>query len=472
MTYSTITAKDGREIKRLGIQPEFEGVVIPRYVSAGNGLEAKVRQAFLFDATEAAFAWFNHWPLDERQKWLQETIRYFTDNMGNEKRIKLPVLEGWVIQHFVEYRTGRERSIDQIAEEIWKLWEAGVRKEHEKMDKFLVGNAISDDFEEPCLTKGGIWHARVKRRGDERGTERGREIRLANAEIRNGKFNIAGLEIVDPSPLFRENIGRERRHGDDPEILHIVGYHPMSLIYWINGLSPEKKIEKGLSPNYRVLMPYDFNGHEFLVIEAVGRRYLPIKTALKSQVSNLFPVSAYINDHPETFAPEIRQAIEERLAFVGIGKYKFEDKPHRKMLGSIEKLLESLGYRFNGFALNFRRYGEQYQTASVVFSNEDASRNVHIIYDSKFNAPPLLLEKFTPAEWGKENRDGRYGWTVKKRMDTSPFEMYNQWRPDFDRHTQSQLWLPSRIIQPHEVVLAQHPEFRKDYERFEQSLKR
>lgn len=455
--------------RRLGIHPEFEGIVMPLYVSTGNSLETKVRHAFLFDASQAAFAWFNHLPLAKREGGLQERVRYFMDNLGNEERIKLPVLEGWIINNLSDYRTGRKRNVEEIAVEIWNLWEVGVRREHEKMNKFLVGDAISDDFEEPYQTKGGIWRARVKRRGDERGTERGREIRLANAEIRNGKFNIAGLEIVDPSPLYRENIGREKRHGNDPEVLHFVGYHPMSLICWINGLSPEQKIEKGLLPDYKVLMPYNFNEHEFLVFEAVSRRYSPIKPALKSQVSNLFPVSAYINDHPKTFAPEVRQAIEERLAWVGIGKYKLEDKPHRKILRSIEKQLEEDGYRFNGLALDFRRYGEQYQTSSIVFSNDDGSRNVHIVYDSNFDVPPLLMEKFTQAAWGRENIDGKHGWSVKKRMDTSPFEMYNEWRPDFDRH--SQRWLPTRLIKPHEVILAQYPELELEYARFEQKLK-
>src|SRR3989338_2588754 len=340
VSQQTTIAMGGRKIKRLGIQPEFEGIVIPSYasagISAGDGLEKKVRHAVLFDAAEGAFAYFNHWPLEEKQSRLKDAIRYTIDNIGNEKRVNLPILEGWVPIHSWDYRASRERTIDGIAEEIWKDLEKGVRREHEGMDKFLTTQAIGGEYEEPSLSKGGIWSANIRRRGDER-LERGREIRLANAEIRNGNFNISGLEFTpsglnfeDTSPLHRENLGRERKHGDDPEILHLAGYHVQALIYWINGLSPEKKIEKGLAPNYRVVMPYDFNGHELLVVEAVARRYLPIKNRLRSQVNSLFAASAYINDHPETFSPEIKWAIENRRAWVGIGKYKFEDEPDRK----------------------------------------------------------------------------------------------------------------------------------------------
>ena len=474
MTQQQIIDSKARKINRLGVQPEFEGIVIPRHASAGNGLEEKVRHAILFDAAEGAFAYFNQRLGGEKYWHLTETIRYILGNIGNEKRVKLPVLEGWVTHYSVNYRTGRERTIDGIAEEIWKDLEKGVRREHEGMDKFLTTQAIGGEFKEPHLTPGGIWYADVGRRGDER-LERKRNVRLANAEIRNGNFNISGLEFTfsgvdseDTSPLHRENLGRERRHGDDPEVLHLAGYHVQVLIYWINGLSPEKKIEKGLSPNYKVLAPYDFTGHEFLVVEAVARRYMPIRVRLKSQVSSISAVSAYINDHPEIFSPEIKQAIEKRLAWVGVGKYKFEDEPDREVLGSIEKLLGELGYRFNGFALNFRRYGEQYPTVSPVFSTEDASRNVHIIYDSNFNVPPLLLVKFTQAELEKENSAGRRGWNVEERVDTSPFGLYNHWRPDFDRH--SQRWLVTRLTRPHQIVLAQYPELGPRYASFEQRI--
>jgi len=470
-------AKDGRKIKRLGIQPEFEGIVIPR-CAAADGLEGRVRHAVLFDAAEGAFAYFNHWSLEEKQSRLKDAIRYAIDNIGNEKRVKLPVLEGWVTHYSLNYRTGRERTIDGIAEEIWKALEKGVKREHEGMDKFLTTQAIGGEhgeYEEPNLTTGGMWSAKVRRRGDER-LERGREIRLANFEIRNGRFNVSGLEFTpsgvdfeDTSPLYRERLGREKRHGDDKEVLHLAGYHVQALIYWINGLSAEKKQEMGLLPNYRVVMPYDFNGHELLVMEAVARRYMPIKVRLKSQVSHISAVSAFLNDHPpEIFSPEIKQAIEKRFAWVGVGKYKFEDEPDREVLGSIEKLLEELGYRFNGFALNFRRYGEQYQTVSPVFSTKDASRNVHIIYDSRFNVPPLLLVKFTQAEWEKANAAGRNGWSVEEHVGTSPFELYNHWRPDFDRH--SQRWLLTRLTRPHEIVLAQHQELKQQYETFERGL--
>ncbi len=440
-------------------------------------MEERIRHTILFDAAEGAFAYFNHWPLEEKRSRLKDAIRYVIGNIGNEKRVKLPVLEGWVTLHSVDYyRAARESTIDEIAEEIWKDLEKGVRREHEGMDKFLTTQAIGGEYEEPSLTTGGIWRAKVRRRGDER-LERGREIRLANAEIKRGSFNISGLEFTplgmgfeDTSPLHRENLGREKRHGDDPEVLHLAGYHVQALIYWINGLSAEKKTEMGLLPDYRVVMPYNFTGHELLVMEAVARRYLPIKAKLRSQVSSLFAVSACINDHPEAFSPQINRAIEKRLAWVGIGKYKFEDEPHREVLGSIEKQLERLGYRFNGFALNFRRYGEQYQTVSSVFSNENASRNVHIVYDSKFNVPPLLLAKFTEAEWKKANEAGRqHGWSIEKRVDTSPFELYNHWRPDLDRH--SQRWLVTRLTKPNEMVLAQHPELAEQYAAFEQRLR-
>ena len=76
MAPQTITAKDGRKINRLGIQPQFEGIVIPTYASAGNGLEEKVRHAILFDAAEGAFAYFNQ-RIEEKQAYLRETIRFF-----------------------------------------------------------------------------------------------------------------------------------------------------------------------------------------------------------------------------------------------------------------------------------------------------------------------------------------------------------------------------------------------------------
>ena len=127
-------------------------------------------------------------------------------------------------------------------------------------------------------------------------------------------------------------------------------------------------------------------------------------------------------------------------------------------------------HRFNGFALNFRGYGEKYQTASAVYSNKDASRNIHIIYDGIFDAPPLLLAKFTQAEWEKVNAAGRHGWSVEKRVDASPFALYNHWRPDFDRH--SQRWLVTWITRPHQIVLAQHPELEQQYAAFERRLKK
>src|SRR3989338_6945791 len=335
------------------------------------------------------------------------------------------------------------------------------------MDKFLTILAI-DEYEKPELTTGGIWEAKVVRRGDER-LERAREIRLANAEIKNGRINIPGLEFTDSSPIFREHTGRERRHGYDSDILHIAGYHLDAMILYINEMSPEKKAEMNLPPDYKVVMPYNFKGHEFLVVEAVARRYLPIKSKLESQRS-LFAASTFLNDHAEVFSPEIKRELEEGNISVGVGKHLLEDKPHRSILKSIEGLLvKELGYQYDGFAVDFRDYGSRHQTVSIVYTSPDKRRAVHIIYDGKFDVPPLMLRKVTRGEWGTLNHDRRAGWVVKPKPKDSPFAGFGQWYPDFDRHSQRHLVV--RIEKPEQFILEQYQGLVPQYQRFEQQLR-
>ena len=78
--------------RSLGIVPQFEGVVIPRFKGPRNAsLEEKVRDSILWDAAEAAFAEFNHWSEEERLVRLKTTIEYIREQGLNEDRIKLPV---------------------------------------------------------------------------------------------------------------------------------------------------------------------------------------------------------------------------------------------------------------------------------------------------------------------------------------------------------------------------------------------
>lgn len=458
--YATDESGTGRS---LGVHPEFEGIVMPRSVGSNQtrGGKKAVRNAVMWDAAEAAFAYFNHWPLSEKQERLTDAVRYITENEHNPNRITLPVMQGWTAFH-----TGK--SVDQIAGELWRLLEKGVKQRHEGMDKFLTTPAIGDEYEKPELTTGGIWEAKVVRRGDER-LERAREIRLANAEIRDGRINIPGLEFTDSSPIFREHTGRERRHGYDSDILHIASYHLDAMILYINEMSPEKKAEKNLPPDYKVVMPYNFKGHEFLVVEAVARRYLPIKAKLENQRS-LFAVSTFLNDHPELFSPETKRGLEEGNISVGVGKHLLEDKPHRGILKNMEDLLvKEIGYQYGGFAVDFRDYGRRYETVSIVYTSPDKRRAVHIIYDGKFDVPPLMLRKVTRGEWGVLNQNRKAGWVVKPKPKDSPFAGFGQWYPDFDRH--SQRYLVVRMEKPEQYTLEQYRSLVPQYQRFEQHLK-
>jgi len=442
----------------LGLYPEFEGIVIPRDITVrSRGGSVKRRQTLLFDTTEAAFAHFNHWLPNERYERLKDAIDYVREFEDHPNTPSFPTIKIW--SDFYS-----DKSVDEVAEELYKKLDVGVRREHEKMSKFLTGHAIYDAPTEPYLTRGGIWRADVVRRGDER-TERIRKVRLTNPEVVNGEIDIAGFTFEDESPIFREHLGRERRHGGDTEVMYIGGYHLLCLIEHINDLSDQKKMEFRLSRNYRVFQPIVFAGNEHFVIEAVGRRYLPVSTKLRSQ-RTLFAISTYLNDHhDQLFSREVKHGLNDGTMFVGVGKYKFEDLPHREVLDAIDDLFRNkLGYEFNGFAVDFREYGPRFQTQSIVYTRPDQSRSVHIIYDGKFNVPPLYLLKIEQGEWGRERLVGQHKWNVRPTPKDNPFSYYNQWYPSFDRHSQQPL--VNRITRPHDEILNQFPGLRQEYQRF------
>ena len=205
-----------------------------------------------------------------------------------------------------------------------------------------------------------------------------------------------------------------------------------------------------------------------LVWEAVARRYLPISSKHRAE-TNLISVSTFLNDHAgKILSKESVEGICGGLAFIGVGKYKLEDEPHRAFLRAIEKFMLGQGYVYNGFAIDFRGYGEQFETVTLVYTRPDLSRSVHMIYDNKFEVPPLFLFKMTREAWGQEYRDGRIKSSIKPRPADNPFAAYGQWYTDFDRH--SQRWLVTKITRPDAYLIAQFP-FEQQYAQFEQQTR-
>ncbi|MCH8003774.1 MAG: hypothetical protein IH934_04015 [Nanoarchaeota archaeon] len=456
---TTTRTQRQRRDTRLGIHPMFEGLVMPREVTEPNqGVEEKVRQSLIWDTAEAAFAYFNRWSYTDKQRRFTDTIRYIRETQNDPDRLSLPILEEW---------SGKlaDKSIDETTEELWRLLEKGVRQRHEGMDKFLTMHAIEDAKYEPRLTRGGIWRANVVRRGDERRAS-SREVRLWNADTLNGRLDIARIGFREPSPIYMENFAKERRHGDSPGNVFIAGYHVFALLYHINELDRQKKVDMGLHPNYFVFSPFDFLGNEYLVTEAVGRRYLPIPTRRRRE-RNIYAVSNFLIDHPEIFS-HLKPEIDRNNIFVGVGKLYFEDAPHRDVLDLIDYFLtEEEGYKFNGFAVDFRQFGPEFQTDTTVYTKPDMSRSFHIIYDGRFNVPPLFLFKITRRDFDREKQEGRKRWEIQESPQSNPFELFGQWYHGFDRHTQRQM--VNLIIRPDKYVLDRHKNLIPEYDRFQQT---
>ena len=437
-----IAAAQEERTRRLGIHPEFEGIVIPREViRRTEGIEERVREAILWDTSEAAFAYFNSWSLTDKQRHLVETLRYIRE--GNDTHT-LPILGQWA-----DKLSGK--SVDEAAEEMWQHLEIGVRRRHEGMDKFLYKHAIRDSSYQPRMSRAGIWRAKVVRRGDER-KEPARDVRLWDFEITAGGVDIARIGFHEPSPLYRDNFGRERRHDEGSSSLNVAGYHVFALVHYIKSLTPQQKVDLGLPMDYDLFSPFDFTGKERLIMEAVARRYLPIYYKLEGQ-RNIFAVSNFLNDHPEIFSRHADIELKRNLAFVGVGKLLFDDLPHRVVLDSLDDFfVKERLYRFNGFATDFREFGEKYQTVSTVYTRQDMSRTVHLIYDGRFNVPPLILFKIRYGEWAEEQRSqGRSPDAIlQTKPQRSPFERFGQWYTVFDRHTQqpmvAMLTIPGRFI--------------------------
>jgi len=459
MTSQTTGRRTRRTHSRLGVVPEFEGLVMPRYlVHSEDGQETRVRDAVLWDTAEGAFAYFNHWSLAEKQERLKETLRYTRESRRDTNAISLPTMERWEAQN-------SDMSLDQLTENVWDRLVVGVKRRHEGMDSFLTKRAIEDASYEPHLTRGGIWHAIAVRRGDEEKYPAG-EIILMNAEIKNGRANIAGFQFDDPTPLSRKSTGRERRHGVNLEVLHTATYPPQSLLLHIHELDSIRKSSMGLPPDYDVIMPFNFDGQEYLVVEAVGKRYLPIQSRLNRE-RNIFAVSNFLNDHPEIYSGLMKERIQKGSVSVGVGKLWFADSPHRGVLDAIDDFfVTEQKYEYSGFAVDFREYGENYQTVSVVYRKPDLSRSVHVIYDEKFGVPPLFLFKIKRGEWGVEQLERGETWKQISTPETNPFESVGQWYTAFDRH--SQQWLVNRITRPDQFILAQFPGLVSEYNSFEQ----
>jgi len=330
------------------------------------------------------------------------------------------------------------------------------------MGKFLYGHAIRDSSYQPSLTRAGVWRAKVVRRGDER-KESARDVRLLNFEITAGGVDIAGINFNETSPLFRDNFGRERRHGESSSSLNVAGYHVFALVYHIRGITQQQKADLGLPIDYDIFSPFDFTGKERLVMEAVARRYLPIYYKLESQ-RNIFAVSNFLNDHPEIFSRHADVEIKRNLAFVGVGKLLFDDLPHRVVLDSLDKFfVNERGYRFNGFATDFREFGEKYQTVATVYASPDMSRIVHLIYDGRFNVPPLILWKIRYGEWAEEQRSRGRSTILQPKPQHSPFERLGQWYTSSDRHTQQPM--VTMLTMPVRFILDQYPGLEATYRR-------
>jgi hypothetical protein len=450
--------KDDKQ-RSLGIHPEFEGIVMPREISVDGG--KSVREAILWDTAEYAFAHFSSWPEIEKQRKLIETLTYIHESENNKNHLELPILEKRYEHH------SDLGSVDAIAEIIWRELEIGVKRRHEGMDKFLTRHAISDADFEPYRTKGNIWRAKVNRRGDER-LERSRDVRLWDAEITINGFDIEKMGFRETSPIYTENFGRERRHGNNSGSLFIAGYHVSALNHYIKGLKLEKKLDLKLGPDYEIFYPFEFEGNENLVVEAIARRYLPIYYKQERE-RNIFSVSAFLNDHPEIFSKYTKKALEDSKAFLGVGKLLFEDFPHRNILDSIDDFfVKEQSYKFNGFAVDFRDYGQNYETVSTVYTKPDKSRSVHVIYDGKFEVPPMFLFKMRRGAWEDEQRSRGRTWNLYDKPQNSPFENLGRWNTDFDRHTQ--IWMVNRIVRPDKFVLEQYRNLILEYNRFENKI--
>ena len=341
--------------------------------------------------------------------------------------------------------------------------ETGVERKHQGRSKFLSTDAILDAKYQPHKTIGGIWRARIVRRGDER-RERAREVRLTNIQLKNGRVNIAGMDIYDQCEFFRENIGRERRHGNNDELLKMGDYHSYSLLLHIKNLTREQKARLKLPGDYDVFMPYDFNGNENLVLEAIAMRYLPIRAKLK-QEQNLIEISNFLLDHRQILSSEVKQGLKDSKMFIGVGKYMFLDSPHRAMLDSIDSFLqEGLGYEFNGFAIDFRNFGPSFQTTSVVYIRPDSSRTLHVLYDSKFGVPPVFLFKMKSEIWHRESIEKGKSWNIYERPSDNPFSLLRTWYSDIDRN--SQQWQVQMIARPNPTILDQFPALKGEYDSF------
>jgi hypothetical protein len=452
---------------KYGLHPEFEGLVVPHIpIKQMGGLEGAMREATLWDAAEAAFARFNQWTEEEKHEYLKGTIEYIRENTRNKNRVKLPILEGWVTLHSADIGSGKERTVDEVAEEIWKDIEKGVSSRHEGMSRFLYGNALEREDDRPNLAKGGIWYANVLRRGDER-KERGRKVQLTNVEMKRQGIDITKIRFEDQSPLFRNSLGRERIHGDGFDMLYIAGYHPQALGYWIKGLTPEQKEEFRLLPGYDIFMPFDFKGNENLVWEAVARRYSPISSKLRTE-RNLFPISNFLLDYaPKILSPSAYSALVTGTAWIGVGKHHLEDELHRPLIRTIERFFKEQGYVFNGFAVDFRHLGEQYQTTSIVYTKPDLTRSVHVIYDSKYELPWFLF-KIKVGAWEMEKQAGRIKEQRQLGLQIDPFDSYERWTSDIDRHTQHAM--VTRLNKPDAHILAQHRDLIPQYNGLEEKF--
>jgi len=106
---ATTAAAQEERTRRLGIHPEFEGIVMPRQVvRQRDGIEERIRDAILWDTAEAAFAYFNRWTLTDKQRQLAEALRY----IGEENDAHtLPILGQWAVK-----LSGK--TVDEAAEEM------------------------------------------------------------------------------------------------------------------------------------------------------------------------------------------------------------------------------------------------------------------------------------------------------------------------------------------------------------------